>query len=140
MSLWPITTTKTVEELSEPRSGAKQQYEALLKKHAIEYTMLMNEYDEMKRVKTEFETMEKDGEGSLRRCLPSCSRWRSEQVFTIVEKNHEEPSDEKSQSHGSTMKVDEREGEQNTSVEQTLGIQTSLEDLREEEEQPFPDC
>ena len=61
-------------------------------------------------------------------------------MITTVAKNHEEPDDEKSQSHGSTMKVDEREGEQNTSVAQTLGIQTSLEDLREEEEQPLPEC
>ena len=48
-SLWRITTTKTIEGLSgQPECGAKQHYEALLKKHAIEYTKLMREYEDMK--------------------------------------------------------------------------------------------
>ena len=38
------------------------------------------------------------------------------------------------------MKVDEREGEQNTSVAQILGIQRSLEELRGKEEQLLPGC
>ena len=41
-TLWRITTTRTVEGLSEqPRCGVMQQYEALLNKHAIEYTKLI---------------------------------------------------------------------------------------------------
>ena len=48
-SLWRITTTRTVDRLSEqPNRGVKQQYEALLKKHATEYTKWMKEYEEMK--------------------------------------------------------------------------------------------
>ena len=38
-TLWRITTTRTVEG---PTCGVMQQYEALLKKHAIEYTKLTN--------------------------------------------------------------------------------------------------
>ena len=60
-TLWRITTTRTVEGLSEqPRCGVMQQYEALLKKHAIEYTKLISEYVEMKGVKSEeFEAKDK---------------------------------------------------------------------------------
>ena len=59
-SLWRITTTKTVEGLSgQPKCGAKQQYEDLLKKHAIEYTKLMKEYEDMKA--KEQEDMEPTG-------------------------------------------------------------------------------
>ena len=48
-SLWRITTTKTVEGLSDqPKCGVKQQYEALLETHAIEYTKLMKEYEDWK--------------------------------------------------------------------------------------------
>ena len=48
-SLWRIIGTRTVEGLSEqPRCEVKQLYEALLKKHVIECTMLMKEFEEMK--------------------------------------------------------------------------------------------
>ena len=52
-SLWRITTTKTVEALMSEQSsrGVKQnfesQYQAPLKKHAVEYTKLMKKYEEM---------------------------------------------------------------------------------------------
>ena len=41
-SPWRITTTKAVGGLSDqPKCGVKQQYEALVKKHAVEHTKLM---------------------------------------------------------------------------------------------------
>ena len=75
--LWRITTTKTVEGLSEqPKCGVKQQFEALLKKHAIEYTKLMKEYEDMKAAgnekNEEFEAKEK--------------RWKKtiEEIFSLM--------------------------------------------------------
>ena len=62
----------TVEGLSEqPRCGVKQQYEALLRKHAIEHTKLMEEYEEMNaagngKMKTS-RRKRKDGRRRLRR-------------------------------------------------------------------------
>ena len=48
-SLCRITTTKTFEGLSEqPKCGVKKQYESLVKKHAIEYTELMKECEDVK--------------------------------------------------------------------------------------------
>ena len=53
-SIWRITATKTVEGLmsEQPRSGVTQtlenQHEALLKKHAMEFSKLMKEFEEMK--------------------------------------------------------------------------------------------
>ena len=53
-SLWRITTTKTVEGLmsEQPSRGVTQkfesQYEPLAKKHAMEYSKLIKEFEEMK--------------------------------------------------------------------------------------------
>ena len=53
-SLWRITTTETVEGLmsEQPSRGVTQkfesQYEALAKKHAMEYSKLIKEFEEMK--------------------------------------------------------------------------------------------
>ena len=76
-SLWRITTTETVEGLSEqPKCGVKQQYEALLKKHAIEYTKLIKEYENMEAAgnekNEEFEAKEK--------------RWKKtiEEIFSLM--------------------------------------------------------
>ena len=86
-SLWRVTTTKTFEVLSgQPKyrydaHGAQQRYEALLKKHAIEYTKLMTEFEEwttkeqedMKSAgaekKTEPELKEKDRKDMLEQII-----------------------------------------------------------------------
>ena len=74
-SLWRITTTKTVERLSEqPTYRVKQQYEALLKKHAIEYTELVKEYENWKAAGNEkmknLRQMRKDGRRHLKKSFP----------------------------------------------------------------------
>ena len=76
-SLWRITTTKTVERLSEqPKYRVKQQFEALLKKHAIEYTELVKEYENWKTAgnekNEEFEANEKGWKETL------------EEIFSLV--------------------------------------------------------
>ena len=76
-SSWRITTTKTVERLSEqPKYRVKQQYEALLKKHAIEYTKLMKEVEDWKAAgnekNEEFEANEKGWKETL------------EEIFSLV--------------------------------------------------------
>ena len=73
-SLWRITTTKTVEGLPvQPRCRIKQQYEALLRRHAIEYTKLMKEYEEMKASGNEknekFEAREKGWQKTIEEVL-----------------------------------------------------------------------
>ena len=81
-SLWPITIAETVEGLSERRSGAKQQYEALLNEHAIGCAMLMNEFEEMKGMKTEeFEAKEQGWKTAIEDLFPLL-QWREEQVIT----------------------------------------------------------
>ena len=73
-SLWQVTTTKTVEGLPvQPGCGVKQQYEALLRSHAIEYTKLMKEYEEMKASGNEknekFEAREKGWQKTIEAVL-----------------------------------------------------------------------
>ena len=43
---WPQRQSRDCQNSQD--AGVKQQYEALLRKHAIEYTKLMEEYEEMK--------------------------------------------------------------------------------------------
>ena len=64
-SLWRITTRKTVEGLlsEQPSRGVKQKfvglYEALSKKHAMEYARLFNKFEEMTRLSGKKEQIKK---------------------------------------------------------------------------------
>ena len=67
-SIWRITTTKTVAGLlsDQPNQGAKHKfqgmYEALSRKHAMEYARLTKDYEEMTRASEKEEEVTKDEE------------------------------------------------------------------------------
>ena len=73
-SLWRISTTRTVEGLSDqPKCGVKQQYEAPVKKHAVEYIKLVEEYEEVEAQGSgkyeEYEAKEKGWKGTIEEIL-----------------------------------------------------------------------
>ena len=144
-SLWRITTTKTVEGLSEqPKCGVKQQCEAPLRKHTIEYAKLMKEYEDMKAARSgkyeEFEEKEKGWKKTFEEIFSLMKELKGKTRGQKVEKNSEEEHKEVSQSQGSGTKIRKGREEQNTSAAQTLGIKRDVEEIQEKEEQPFHEC
>ena len=135
-SPWWITTTRTVEGLSaQQRCGVMQQYEALLKKHAIEYTKLIKEYVEMKGVKSEeFEAKAKEWKNMIEEIFSLMKELTGKNSGKIIRKRHYKK-------FHSLMELGRRsmgkEGNKAALSLRPLGIKRKVEELQETQEQLF---
>ena len=147
-SLWRITTTKTVERLSgEPKCGVKQHYEAFLKKHAIEYTKLMREYDDMKakehedmklagaEKKTEFEQKESEWKEMIEQIIFNLVMEMTGRASGSGQKDGKSAEERQKEEKASAPKED-----QGKFIAQLLDFSRNGAKVQETEEQPFPDC
>ena len=169
-SPWRITTTKTVEGLSgQPkygakqhcegllkkhaheydklmREGAQQHYEALLKKHAIEYTKLMKEYEDRKAKEQEMKPTGAEKKAEFDEKENDWKEMVEEIIFNLAKvmagrARGSGPKDGKS--------VEERQKEEEASapkedqgkfIAQLLDFSRKRAKTQETAEQPFPDC
>ena len=143
-SLWRIIGTRTVEGLSEqPRCEVKQLHDALLKKHAIECTMLMKEFEDMKAAgngkNEEFEAKGKEWKQTIEEIFSLMKELTERTCGQKAKENFEEGQKEVVQSQESGTKIDGYREEQSISVSQTRGVKRKVEELQEIEEQSFSD-